>query len=399
MGVALGAAEVEAGGSKSAVVRLDGEHVPLVRFLGEPGVARGAGAAVLLVDEEHAAEGMARLQAQGPEEPEHLDGLHDSRAVIVGAGGDVPGVEMAAHEDDLVGKFRAADLADNVVRGRIGQGSGVDLHRHPGVRIGGERGGEAVGRDEAQRGCGNPRETGQIGRGPGVRHVVVGEGERAREHASGAEFRGDPRAAVALVAGLAIGLHGAEQRGVHRAVVEHDLARECLPAEFFDLGERMNLDDLGGEAAGRSGRGIAEGGGGERLGAARGEQLHGLGRAAFPVGHADILHVNAVESHRTENLLAPAHSALERLRAGEPPRIAGCQDAELVIGLAVFEGLGEEPVHGFLGGDGAGGGGGGRGRLRTRGSAEAEENAEQGERAHTPAFRCGPRETSGESRW
>src|SRR4029077_8084338 len=70
---------------------------------------------LLFAAEEDEAHGAARCAAAGLDGARNLDDRGGSGAVVLRAGGRVPGVEMAGDDDDLVGEIAAGDLGDNVV--------------------------------------------------------------------------------------------------------------------------------------------------------------------------------------------------------------------------------------------------------------------------------------------
>ena len=372
VGVALGAAEVEAGGGKAAVVSLDGEHVPDGGGAGELGVTGAAGQAVLLVGEQHAAQRVARMQAERAEETEHFHRLDDPGAVVMRARRDVPRVEVPADEDDLVRKLTAPDLADHVLGRRGRQGAGRNLERDARVRVRGEGRGEALGGEDAQ---GDGGDAGIIGHVRGVARVgkiVMRERERPDEHGHGPEPGGGGGSLGALVGRGRVGVLRPGKGWVHGPVVEDDAAGDLGGAELGDLGDRVDLDHLGGEPARGRGTGVAEGGGGERHGAIGGEQRHGLRRAALPVRHHHLLGVDAVQAESGELQLGPVDGARQRRRAGEASRVARGEFPEPGVGRAVGEGFRVEAVHGG-GGRVAGLGGGRQGeeKQQTAGGREA----------------------------
>ena len=125
MGVMPGI-EVESPRFEATVVGLDRQEALLPGSLGGRGIGQGARRAVLLVDKQDAAQGVAGLEPEGLEDSEHLDRFHDARAVVVGARGDVPGIQVAADQDDLVGLGR--EFSHALLEGR-----------RAGVRDGGRR--------------------------------------------------------------------------------------------------------------------------------------------------------------------------------------------------------------------------------------------------------------------
>ena len=92
-------------------------------------IGEAAASAVLLVGPQHDADRPARPQIQLLHDAQRFP-RHDAAAAIVGrAGADVPRVEVAADDDDFVGFFASANLADDV--GRLGVGVEMRLHLQP----------------------------------------------------------------------------------------------------------------------------------------------------------------------------------------------------------------------------------------------------------------------------
>ena len=104
-------------------------HHHVARQLGEVpiAIAEAAAAAVLLVGPQHDADRPARPQIQLLHQAQRLPRHHAAAAIVGRSGADVPGVEVAADDDDFVRQLAAAELADHV--GRVGVGQEVRLHR------------------------------------------------------------------------------------------------------------------------------------------------------------------------------------------------------------------------------------------------------------------------------
>ena len=84
------------------------------------GVRGGAAQAVLFVGQQHDAHRPARPDAELLHQPQRLPRDDAADAVVGGAGADVPRVEMAAEQHDLVRLLAPADLADDVRRLDVG---------------------------------------------------------------------------------------------------------------------------------------------------------------------------------------------------------------------------------------------------------------------------------------
>ena len=108
--------------------------------------------ALLLAREQDEPDGPPGLDAHGLERAGGLEHGHDARAVVGGAGAQVPAIDVAAEDHDLVGLLGARDLGDGVVDLDRAVAEAVlqvdlDLDRPPleqppdqAVRLGGEEG-------------------------------------------------------------------------------------------------------------------------------------------------------------------------------------------------------------------------------------------------------------------
>src|SRR5205814_8573996 len=116
-GVAAG--EPDSLRSEDAAVGLEHEHMPRELAAMLLAVRQPAASAVLLVRPEHDAHRSPRPQVQLLHDPQRLPRDDAASAVVGGAGADVPRVEVAADDDDLLGLLASADLADNVRRRNV----------------------------------------------------------------------------------------------------------------------------------------------------------------------------------------------------------------------------------------------------------------------------------------
>ncbi len=78
------------------------------------GVGSGADEALLFATEEDEAEGSARRLVEGFDGAGDFEDGGDAGAVVLRAGGGMPGVEMGSDDDDGVGLFAAGDFGDDV---------------------------------------------------------------------------------------------------------------------------------------------------------------------------------------------------------------------------------------------------------------------------------------------
>ena len=330
----------------------------LLLFPDDPGVLGRAAQAVLLVGEEHAADGVLRHVAHGLEDAEDVHGFDAARAVVMRAGGDIPGVEVAAHGDDLLGMLGALQLAQHVERWGVLEPGGVDADLDLQRRVILEGGAELFGCKHAQGGGRDARYVRQVGGGPGVGDVVVRERERAGKNADGAILGGGGRAAVAGVAGLAVRTSGADVGWIHGPVEEDDPA---LHVGGLELVERVQLDDRGTQAVGRGGDGSPEGECGERDDLAfdtRGRQERdAFLRATFPVRYHHGLQFGAVGPLSGEEVAGPFGGTIELGRTGETAGKFLAQLAQLVVRRAADEsGLIDPLEHQLIGARGRGDG-------------------------------------------
>src|SRR6185295_6771987 len=180
------------------------QHVP-----GELGamliaIAETAAAAVLLVVPQHDAHGAARPEIQLLHQPHRLPGDDAAATIVGGAGADVPRIQVAADDDDLLGPLASADLADDVRRRRVGLE--VRLHLQPdddaAAAIGHAL--QAIGVLGADRRGGNLRRVAGVAEGAGVRRPQSARTDRAHQYRDGAVARGARRPHRSEADGLAV---------------------------------------------------------------------------------------------------------------------------------------------------------------------------------------------------
>jgi hypothetical protein len=145
---------------------------------------------VLLVHEEDAANGSLRRQAHLFQQPHRLHHHGHAGTVIDRAGAEVPGVEVAADEDDLVRPFAAADLRDHVRRFDIRQRAWREheMHAHALPFLQEPIDEHRVFRRHRRRG--DLRKLRIVVKRAGVRRAQRRRADRANERGHGAEFRG-----------------------------------------------------------------------------------------------------------------------------------------------------------------------------------------------------------------
>jgi hypothetical protein len=78
-------------------------------------VGGGADDSLLFTAEEDEAHGAAGRTTEGFDGAGYVDNRRDSGAVVLGSGGGMPGVEVGADDDDLVGKIATRDLGYYVI--------------------------------------------------------------------------------------------------------------------------------------------------------------------------------------------------------------------------------------------------------------------------------------------
>jgi len=105
--------------------------VVFVVLVGDISIGTAAHEAIFFIGEENAADGSFGLVAGFFEDAEDFHGVDAAGAVVVSALGDIPGVEVSAHEDNIVGEFASANFADDVVVNFIGEHLPVGLHKDP----------------------------------------------------------------------------------------------------------------------------------------------------------------------------------------------------------------------------------------------------------------------------
>ena len=197
-------------------------------------VGSGADEALLFTTEEDEAEGSARRLVEGFDGAGDFEDGGDAGAVVLRAGGGMPGVEMGSDDDDGVGLFAAGDFGDDV----------ADLSGGADAVFEGEVDGDGAFVEEAldeervfetDLGDGKVGESSTEGDAAGVFGSVGAAGEENCEGFKGVE----QSKGFEEVADLGI----LPEAG---AVDEDNVAGEAFfcRVEFFDGKERGEIDDL-----------------------------------------------------------------------------------------------------------------------------------------------------------
>ena len=277
-----------------------------------PVPVRGAAAEpVLFVRPENDANGPARPQIQLFHQPQCLPRHHASAAVVGGSCTDVPGIDVAAEDDDFVRQFASADLADDVEG--VGVGEHPRFHREP----------EPDGRAP----CHHPLEPIGVlsgrrlarlgGRAVGDRRVVVGSSRVGRAKAGradrpdksrdGAERRRTGRAGGAVADRFSVGGEG--------DVEEHHLALDPVSGGV-ELLEAANDQQLSLDALRRRADAAAETEQDESALTWR-DDLEAL-LAAHPVRHFHRFLADVLQAVLLHLLDGPVDRIFERARSAQP---------------------------------------------------------------------------------
>ena len=300
------AAEAEAGGRCHAQVRFNHQHVPVKRGLMPRPVVESAAQAVFFIGVEHDPHGPSRTKVQLLQQTGRFPRGDASAGVVAGAGAHIPRVEVARHDDDLVGSLASAQLGDDV--GRIGVRLEMRLHlqAHAKTLAAGCLARESLrvfSRDRRRR---NLRHARAVDEHAGVWRPQAVGAERAHQHRDRAVLCGLRRAVGAVRDGLPV--------AAVRRVEQHD-APTSLGAAALELGEaaddeQVRLDALAWSAGTQA---KAEHRDAVR---ARGDQVEGLG-AADPLRDLHRIGPHLVEPVRLHRRDRPRDGVFERLRAAE----------------------------------------------------------------------------------
>ena len=146
--------------------------------------------AVLLVRERDDAKRAARPLRELPDEARRFDRDPEARGVVHGALPEVPRIEVAAEEDDLLRLLAARDLADDVRRDGVGKRPGREREAHAYGPPVGEQAVDEVGVGIREGRGRNLRDSLFVAQRARVRESRVRRGHGADEDAHGAQLRG-----------------------------------------------------------------------------------------------------------------------------------------------------------------------------------------------------------------
>ncbi len=214
---------------------------------------------------------------------------------------------MAAHDDDLIRPFPAADLADDVGGISIGQEPGVHFQADTNLRAAVLHPLQALRVLDGDGGAGNLRHPFRVAQSAGVGRAQAGWADGADERGDGAKLRRPrwPRASI---------LHGFGIRGEGN-VEENDLAAHAR-AGSIELVERPHDQHLGFDTFGWRADAVAEAEHDE----ARSEGCRDFDAflAANPVRNFHRFGPDVVEPILLHLGDRPLDRALQRLRTAEP---------------------------------------------------------------------------------
>jgi hypothetical protein len=71
---------------------------------------------------------MPRFVAECFQHPQYIHTLNHACTIVVGAMTHIPAVEVAAHQDHIIGAFGAPDFSNNVKGGLVWKGLAVQLY-------------------------------------------------------------------------------------------------------------------------------------------------------------------------------------------------------------------------------------------------------------------------------
>ena len=182
----------------------------------------------------------------------------------------------------------------------------------------------------------------------GVRRAQRCRGDGADHRGHGAVLRGAARAGAAEDHRLRIRLERAaalDERHVHRAVVEDDLAGDLRAAELRQLIERRHLDDVRGDARGRRGHAAAEGGQDDALVIVRDQARRAPRRA--PSAAPSPPRCRTSMPHSLNRFVRPLHRQRRALRSRKPrPDVVG-EIRERLVPLRIREDVIDEACRGL----------------------------------------------------
>ena len=290
-----------------------------------------------------AADGAFGVDAELLEEMNDLHGDDHAGAVVDCAGAEVPGVEMAGNDDNLLGVLGSLPVGDDIVAVGIGEGlrgeGEVQLYRALGGEIG-----EHVGVFSGDGGSGDFGDVGSVFGEAGVGEAVVGAANGADEDGDGSDGGTGDGACAAVDDSASVGFQAfafGSEFLVELVVEEQDFAIDCAGRERGELLPVADDDDFGIEAVGRRGHAAAERGehyllGGSGRLAGPGDDFGGFS-AADPVGDFGFFEsdFSAESAHLGGNIF----NGLACLGGtGEPRADVVSEVTKLVEGVGIFHG-------------------------------------------------------------
>src|SRR5882724_1503686 len=176
-----------------------------------------------------------------------IGGLHGdgyTRGVINRAGAEIPGIEMAGDDDDLLGMLAAFEVGDHVVADGVGKHlrSENELHGYAALL---DQVGDEVGIFRGDGSSGNAGRSAEAG----VRQPIVRAAHGANERSCGTESFGGFSSFCAIGDGAAVSVEGETLGGkalVELFVEEHDAASDLVAAEGGEFVEIVYNHQFGG---------------------------------------------------------------------------------------------------------------------------------------------------------
>ena len=329
----------EAARREAAAVRLDGGEVGFLILGGQAGVFVAAPGAIFFVHEEHGAHRALGLEAGGAQQAQRFHALHAAGTVVVGALGQVPGIEVATHGDDFLWEFAAFDFAHHVVAFFVGQGDAFHFQLELQVGVGLEELAEPVGSIGAEGRAGHLGHALGVAHGPGVRVIVAGAGHGAHQGPYRPALGGFDGPVGALVHGPAVGRPLLNESIIEGPVVKDELAFYDRLGQVFYFFQAVHFYYAGLQFAAGAHR------------AAQGAHRHphafilithnfaALLAAAHPVRHHHLLQIHAVETRFFHGGFAPLHGQLGLRRARQARPDGAGEVAQVVVALAAQQGF------------------------------------------------------------
>ena len=193
------------------------------------GVGAAAGASGFFIHPGDDAEGAGGAQVQTLQNFGGLHGNDNASSVIDRASSEIPGIEMAGDDDDLLGMFGAFQVGNDVVAGFVRKFLGRQSKVHADFALRGKVGDEVgvFGGDGGGGDSGGKAET-------GVRKAVIGAADGAHESGDCAEIGGGFGSGAAVADGFPIGGEGESSGGfllVENFVEENDFSGDFVAAE------------------------------------------------------------------------------------------------------------------------------------------------------------------------